>query len=416
MQLGDSTSSKKAPYFSSYDPSIFYTPMYTESSKVTKPIRNQVTEPIKLTVTLKDIGLEGLDSPSPDKAYNIRKRKQQRRQEKLRRSQRSNPSQSKTVSPPTIQPPLISPRMKKIFGQSAKLTPIYEGTFYKNRAQNPTDLNDPKPIGLLSASQKPQKPQPIIPKTSPRGSPRLNTSGSGNNSGVFNAVEKDTSDHPIENSFNGIAGALTQEDNKEENTENLLEKLLENTQEDQEDSIDQSEAPLEPTYLIEVKEDRNQCYDNICVNIDRGMPGNPLEKELEEQEAREAAELEEKLSLKPLGILFGSKQDNGEEQNTAEREENNGQDEDRIATRPLENLFEGALDGIIEKVEEPLEPSCLIDIKEDRNQCYDNVCANAERGMPGNPLEKEIEEQEAREAAELEEDLAYYRSLLEQSQ
>ncbi|KAK8865075.1 hypothetical protein M9Y10_010606 [Tritrichomonas musculus] len=41
---------------------------------------------IKLTVTLKDIGLEGLDSSTPDKAYNLRQRERQKNQEKNQKS------------------------------------------------------------------------------------------------------------------------------------------------------------------------------------------------------------------------------------------------------------------------------------------------------------------------------------------
>ena len=58
-----------------------------------------------------------------------------------------------------------------------------------------------------------------------------------------------------------------------------------------------------------------------------------------------------------------------------------------------------------EHFEELSHPHILCDIAPNRNVCYDDVSAAIDRGMPGNPLEKEIEEQEAREQKEHEDDL-----------
>ena len=56
-------SPRKKQYFSNYDPSIFYSNSTSPTWPV-KPVRGKVSSPIKLKVTLKDIGLEGLDSPT----------------------------------------------------------------------------------------------------------------------------------------------------------------------------------------------------------------------------------------------------------------------------------------------------------------------------------------------------------------
>lgn len=158
-------------YASNYDPSIFYTSMRKKSNTPSKPIHGLVKYTIKLTVTLKDIGLEGLDSSSPDKALKILKRE-------LKKKGKSKKSNDNSTFLPQLpaEPPTRSPRIKRLIEDAEVVEPIYEGTFYKNRIQKSTNINssnDPKPIGLLSSNQKGQKPQTVIPKASPRGSPRL---------------------------------------------------------------------------------------------------------------------------------------------------------------------------------------------------------------------------------------------------
>lgn len=65
-----------------YDPSIFYTPPKPLSSTwlpaTTGRLSNKGNYPIRLTVTLKDIGLEGLDSATPNKAAELRKKEKER--------------------------------------------------------------------------------------------------------------------------------------------------------------------------------------------------------------------------------------------------------------------------------------------------------------------------------------------------
>ncbi|KAK8835797.1 hypothetical protein M9Y10_040620 [Tritrichomonas musculus] len=169
-------------FVSNYDPSIFRTSIYKASDEVRMPVHNLVNNPIHLTITVKDIDLEGLDSSTPDKAYKIRNRKYRKRQEKLQNSQVVAQSQQKTITRPTTAPPAqLSPRIRKMFGKSVKLIPIYEGTFYQNNFENSID---PKPIGLLSSSQKVQRPQTVIPKAGPRGGPRVNALESSSGSGL----------------------------------------------------------------------------------------------------------------------------------------------------------------------------------------------------------------------------------------
>lgn len=88
----NNSTTKNAPSIYHYDRSVFYTPMHTAADKPCKPVRNRIKTPIKLTVTLKDIGLEGLDSPIPDETAQIRKREHQKQQEKLQNSHEKNTS------------------------------------------------------------------------------------------------------------------------------------------------------------------------------------------------------------------------------------------------------------------------------------------------------------------------------------
>lgn len=55
-----------------------------------------------------------------------------------------------------------------------------------------------------------------------------------------------------------------------------------------------------------------------------------------------------------------------------------------------------------------IQPRILLNIEQNRNACYDNINDAIDRGMPGNPLEDEIEELEALEAKERQDDIDYY--------
>lgn len=57
-------------FISSYDPKIFY-PTSTKRNSPTKVVHNIVKEPVKLKVSLKEIGLDGLDEMIPGKTIQI---------------------------------------------------------------------------------------------------------------------------------------------------------------------------------------------------------------------------------------------------------------------------------------------------------------------------------------------------------
>ena len=146
------------------------------------PVHGLVKYPIKLTITLKDIGLEGLDSSTLDKTSRIKRRELQRKQNKMQKSQdNSLPQQQKVVAP--ILPlkcdrPRFSPRIRKLLEEQIIHEPIYECIFYKSRCVNinmESSIDDQKPIGLLASTQKPQKPQTVIPKAGQKSSRQLNT-------------------------------------------------------------------------------------------------------------------------------------------------------------------------------------------------------------------------------------------------
>ena len=67
---------------STYDPSIFYEQPSSNSSNETGPrvryVNDLIRKPIKLTVTLKEIGLEGLDQPVPSRIQNHLKQKSEK--------------------------------------------------------------------------------------------------------------------------------------------------------------------------------------------------------------------------------------------------------------------------------------------------------------------------------------------------
>ena len=192
-----STPAYNSPFSSNYDPSIFYTPIYSYADEVGMPVHGLVKYPIKLTITLKDIGLEGLDSSTPDKTSRIKRRELQRMQKIMQKSQDNSIPQQQKINPPIIplkrDRPRFSPRIRKLLEEQIIHEPIYEGTFYKSKCVNlniESSSDDPKPIGLLASTQKPQKPQTIIPKAGQKSSRRLNTFESSNESGAFKDDEK----------------------------------------------------------------------------------------------------------------------------------------------------------------------------------------------------------------------------------
>ena len=81
------------------------------------------------------------------------------------------------------------------------------------------------------------------------------------------------------------------------------------------------------------------------------MPGHPFEQEIKHQETRESTEKSKDKAEYEIYLQGGS------------------------AFVPHEN---------------PYEPKYLVPIKENRNNCYYNISANINRGMPDHPLEHEI--------------------------
>ncbi|KAK8876604.1 hypothetical protein M9Y10_006822 [Tritrichomonas musculus] len=125
------------PYSSRYDPDVFISPLLSPTRPV-KPVYGMTPDPIKLTVTLKDIGLEGLDSPVPNKASDNRKQ-------------------------------IVEDNKKKQESQTNPLVPLRKS---QNDAKMFSPRSNTKPVSLLSSAKYVQKPHTIIPKASPRASPR----------------------------------------------------------------------------------------------------------------------------------------------------------------------------------------------------------------------------------------------------
>ncbi|KAK8876526.1 hypothetical protein M9Y10_006742 [Tritrichomonas musculus] len=268
----------KTPFVSNYDPSVFYTPAFPSLDTPTRPVRQKVTNPIKLTVTLSDIGLEGLDSSTPDKAYNIRKRLRQQKEEKLQKSLKKESIHHKTLDPSQspVQPPPPSPRIKRIFGQSTKIEPIYEGTFYKNQTNDPntnSSVNNPKPIGLLSASHRSPRPQSIIPKTSPRGIPKLHTSPDG--SGIF-VIEENVPRSPRKIS------SITERSNAGQANETLMQK------DEKMDNLDHKEISESNSQSIHIKEpplnsSKSAPKSNVNQTNEESIPKEKTTKDINEE-------------------------------------------------------------------------------------------------------------------------------------
>lgn len=136
------------PFVFHYDRSVFYEQNSSPSLQA-KHVNGNSPGPIKLKVTLKDIGLEGLDSPDPTKALELqRKRKIEQENSKLNERNKQN-----------TQANLPSSRRDR-------LAPMEEYNKNNPNARN-THIN-PKPISLLSSAHNAQRSQKIIPKTSSR--------------------------------------------------------------------------------------------------------------------------------------------------------------------------------------------------------------------------------------------------------
>ena len=153
---------KKKPFISTYDPSIFYT-----SFKDVKKSTFKCTDPVPLTVSLKDIGLEGLDSCHLEL---------QRNNSKIivcvNDFAAKNREKIETFPNAEVVCKLIVyERKDKINSSKKKL----EQT--TTDSDNCAALN-PKPPSLLDSTQKAQKTQAIKPKMLQKSMSKMNKSGS----------------------------------------------------------------------------------------------------------------------------------------------------------------------------------------------------------------------------------------------
>ena len=111
--------------------------------------------------------------------------------------------------------------------------------------------------------------------------------------------------------------------------EDIHDTILNKTDEKPETIIDQVviEFPIEPIILVQIKSDRNCSYDNINENIEHGIPGNPLEKEIEQQSTREIASHKDDItyyeSFLPKKTQFNINNKKSTIENNEEEEENN---------------------------------------------------------------------------------------------
>lgn len=124
----------KKPFVSHYDPIVFYLPLYEAANKPAKPVYGSTKIPIKLTVTLKDIGF---DSPIPGKAAEMR---QQEKNGKWNKP-------VKWITKPSSQSPLShSSRRIRFDLADENITPTND--------QDASPCSSPNPKNLLSSAHK----------------------------------------------------------------------------------------------------------------------------------------------------------------------------------------------------------------------------------------------------------------------
>ena len=145
---------KKEPFVSTYDPAIFYTPfneMVDEQKLKFTPVYK---DPPPLTVTLKDIGLEGLDSPIPDMTQRIKKLEEEEKERNKPPPQTSSKRRSGRAvrSPDDNIDGTKSPRRRRRGKNSKAETNENEGE----------QSTDKKPEGLLAQVQEAAKNFTIV--------------------------------------------------------------------------------------------------------------------------------------------------------------------------------------------------------------------------------------------------------------
>ena len=193
-----SKSSKTSPkvtkpvHQSTYDPSIFY----TNSLSPTKPAKvvPLCTDKVPITVSLKDIGLEGLDSSTPGKTQELKMLQQLREEERKAKSRRGRNgskyeykrdekldplSQGEVVCKLTSFEPSSSTRRSKMNSSKKKVASMtpYISLSYDERHESSGTC--PKQASLLDSTHNAQKSQAIKPKAQQKSAPKVNMSNSG---------------------------------------------------------------------------------------------------------------------------------------------------------------------------------------------------------------------------------------------
>lgn len=140
-----------------YDRSIFY--QSNDSLEEQRSYPSSPSEKIELTVSLKYIGLEGLDSSTPDKAENLRKEEKEK-ERKLKENEKENEKTVKTIKRPTV-PVRYSPRRRahQLIPESTKST----NDNNLNKTMNNSMVNHPKPNNSISPTQNTKKPLLVMP-------------------------------------------------------------------------------------------------------------------------------------------------------------------------------------------------------------------------------------------------------------
>ncbi|KAK8871887.1 hypothetical protein M9Y10_007632 [Tritrichomonas musculus] len=161
---------KKQPRKSTYDPSIFCTPMNDLYGLYDDDLMND-KEKVPITVTLKDIELEGLDSSTPDKAIINRRLVKQKRSDE----QRSH-SQKGSRNEPKLEANGNSEVVCRFNAFTAPSTARRDKQASPRSKSGLSDVNsNPKKESLLDKAQKAHKCQAVKPKTIQKSKPKYRT-------------------------------------------------------------------------------------------------------------------------------------------------------------------------------------------------------------------------------------------------
>ena len=152
---------------------------------------------------MKDIGLEGLDSPVPDKTQQIKmledeqKEKERKSKRKTKRDESGNLIESASKSTRVVRPVRSptksgetqfgashgpkSPRRRRA-GSRRKVVEPLEVTLTLASENELDSSGNPRPPSLIASTQSSSKPQTVIPKTGPKANSKSSRSSSRNGS------------------------------------------------------------------------------------------------------------------------------------------------------------------------------------------------------------------------------------------